>query len=401
FITFAVSNSVIISAKRNYNIRTPKKAFKIIYILFNKLSVFYTKLQSFLYYGRFETYKIMQIGKGVLVVIAFLLVIGFSFNTNALVFSSTEIFLNDYYEEYSGELNDAVYESIEKMQLELETVETEFNQKSVQYKNNEISLDEYELAVAKDSAYDTQRKAVAELEQQIERIEQLSDKGIKPVLINEMGYNSLFFNESNQKEILLLMCAVVVLFSSVFSIEKTSNMLALNHCSKNGRKQLYLKKILSVIPKAFVLTLISYLSLILQNEYLYSFDNLNADIHNLQCLQNINLNISILEYIILNFIFEFICVTIAGLVITSLSAFMSQLAAIIISACLFVLPSALYMININSSKEISASFLFNFNSLALDKGISLNGFISHFVLIAVCMLLLYLSQRKWCLTKER
>ncbi len=398
---FVVSASIILSAKRNYPIKSPKKAFRILRILFNKLSEFYTRLQSFFYAGRFETFKIMHIGKGLLIVIVFFLIIGFNFNTNPITFSSTEVFLNDFYEEYSGELNEEVYESIDKMQAESEAVENEFNLKSEQYAGGEISLEEYELAVAKNEAYDTQRKAVDELAQQLERIKQLSDKGIQPVLINETGYNDLFFNQSNQTEILLLICAVTILFSSVFSIEKASNMFALNHCSKNGRKQLFFKKILTVIPKAFVLTLISYLSLILQNNYLYKLGNLNADIHNLQCLQDVNLNVSILQYIILNFVFEFIFITIIGLIVTSLSIFVSQLAVIIITACLFILPSALYMIDIYSAKEISASYLFNFNALILDKGIGINSFIIHFALIVFCIAILVLSQRKWCLTKER
>ena len=400
-ITVITALSVILCAKRNYPIKSPKKVFKTLYTFFEKLSVIYSKLQSVIYAGRFETFKIIHIGKGLLVVIAFLLIIGFNFNTNSLVFSSTEVFLNDYYEEYGGELNEEVYESIDKMQAESEAVESEFNLKSEQYANGEISLEEYEISQAKNEAYDTQRKAVDELTQQLDRIASLSDKGIKPVLINEIGYNNLFFHQSNQTEILLLICAVTVLFSSVFSIEKASNMLVLNRCSKNGRKQLYFKKILTVIPKTFALTLISYLSLIAQNNYLYKLDNLNADIHNLQCLQDIDLSISILEYIIFNFIFEFIFITIISLIITSFSVFMSQLAVIIVSACLFILPSALYMINIYSAKEISASFLFNFNSLILDKGLSINSFIIHFALITICIILLYLCKRKWCLTKDR
>ena len=400
-ITVITALSVILCAKRNYPIKSPKKVFKTLYTFFEKLSVIYSKLQSVIYAGRFETFKIIHIGKGLLVVIAFLLIIGFNFNTNSLVFSSTEVFLNDYYEEYGGELNEEVYESIDKMQAESEAVESEFNLKSEQYANVEISLEEYEISQAKNEAYDTQRKAVDELTQQLDRIASLSDKGIKPVLINEIGYNNLFFHQSNQTEILLLICAVTVLFSSVFSIEKASNMLVLNRCSKNGRKQLYFKKILTVIPKTFALTLISYLSLIAQNNYLYKLDNLNADIHNLQCLQDIDLSISILEYIIFNFIFEFIFITIISLIITSFSVFMSQLAVIIVSACLFILPSALYMINIYSAKEISASFLFNFNSLILDKGLSINSFIIHFALITICIILLYLCKRKWCLTKDR
>lgn len=401
FITVTVSAAVILSAKQIYPIKSPKKAFTFIYTLTDKLSVLYTKLQSMFYAGRFESFKIMHIGKGLLVVVVFIAVIGINFNTNPLVFSSTEVFLNDYYELYGGELNQTVYESIEKMQSELVGIDAEFSFKSQQYASGQISFDEYEIAKAKNDAYDTQRKAVSELMQQIERIESLADKGVQPVLMNEIGYNSLFYNQSNQNEILLLICVIVILFSSVFSIEKASNMITLNHCSKNGRKQLYFKKIFSVIPKTFVLTLISYLSVIAQNYYLYSLNNLNADIHNLQCLQEVNLNLSIIEYIILNFIFEFIFITIAGLITVSLTAFMPQLAVIIISACVFILPSALYMINMYSAKEVSAIYQFNFNALILDKGIEINSFIIHFVLIIFCIVMLVLSNRKWCVTKDR
>ena len=400
-VIFIISALILISANRNYPIKSPKKAFRVLHVLFDKLSEFYAKLQSVIYAGRFETFKIMHIGKGLLVVIAFLLIIGFNFNTNPLVFSSTEAFLNDYYEEFGGELSEKVYKNIEKMRSEADAVESEYNFKSEQYASGEISLEEYELAAAKNEAYDTQRKAVDKLTEQIDRIESLSQKGIKPMLVNELGYNNLFYSQSNQTQILILICAVVILFSSVFSIEKGSNMLILNHCSKNGRKQLYFKKIFTVIPKTFILTLVSYLSLILQNNYLYKLGNMNANIHNLECLQEINLNLSIAEYVILNFIFEFIFVTVVGLIITSLSAFMPQLAVIIISACLFILPSALYMIDIYSAKEISTSYLLNFNALILDKGISIGSFIMHYALIVFCIVMLVLSNRKWCLTKER
>lgn len=400
-ITIATVCVVVISANHNYPIKTPKKVFGSLHKLFKKMSDFYAKLQNVIYASRFETFKIMHVGKGLLVIIVFLLIIGFNFNTNPIVFSSTEVFLNDYYEKYGGELDDETYKSIEKMQTELKTIETEFNHKSNQYSNGEISFEKYELARAKNEAYDTQRKAVDKLTLQIDRIEQLSNKGIKPVMINESGYNNLFYSQSNQKEILILICATVIMFSSVFSIEKASNMLTLNHCSKNGRKRLYLKKMLTVIPKTFVLTLISYLSLIIQNNYLYKLGNLNANIQNLQCLQDVKLNMSILEYMVLSFVFEFVFVTVTALIITSLSAFASQLITIIISTCIFILPNALYMINIYSTKEISAIFQFNFNAVILEKGVGINSFIIHLALIVFCIVMLILSQIKWCTTKDR
>ncbi len=401
FITVCVAVLVIISSKRNYPVKTPSNVFAFLQRILKYLNTVYLKIQSAVYAGRYETFKLMHIGKGILVVAVFFLIIGFSFNTNTLVFSSEETFLNDYYEEYGGELSSAVYDSIDKMQSESQAVEKEFNAKSKQFADGEISFEEYELALAKNDAYDTQRKAVEVLREQVGRIEVLKEKGIEPVLINEAGYNSLFSPLSNQSELLLLLCAVIIIFSSAFSIEKASNMLSLNHCAKNGRQNLYLKKILCVIPKTFALTLISYLSMILQINYFYKIEYLSADIHNLQILQNVDIEVSILEYLIINFLFEFLFVTAAAFITVSLSSFMPQMAVIIISAGLFVLPGALNMADIDFAKEVSASFLFNFNSFVLDKGLNAYSFAVHFILIIVCAAMLYMSNRRWCLTKDR
>lgn len=401
FITVCVAVLVIISSKRNYPVKTPSNVFAFLQRILKYLNTVYLKIQSAVYAGRYETFKLMHIGKGILVVAVFFLIIGFSFNTNTLVFSPEETFLNDYYEEYGGELSSAVYDSIDKMQSESQAVEKEFNAKSKQFADGEISFEEYELALAKNDAYDTQRKAVEVLREQVGRIEVLKEKGIEPVLINEAGYNSLFSTLSNQSELLLLLCAVIIIFSSAFSIEKSSNMLSLNHCAKNGRQNLYLKKILCVIPKTFALTLISYLSMILQINYFYKIEYLSADIHNVQILQNVDIEVSILEYLIINFLFEFLFVTAVAFITVSLSSFMPQMAVIIISAGLFVLPGALNMADINFAKEVSASFLFNFNSFVLDKGLNAYSFAVHFILIIVCAAMLYMSNRRWCLTKDR
>lgn len=401
FITVCVAVLVIISSKRNYPVKTPSNVFAFLQRILKYLNTVYLKIQSAVYAGRYETFKLMHIGKGILVVAVFFLIIGFSFNTNTLVFSSEETFLNDYYEEYGGELSSAVYDSIDKMQSESQDVEKEFNAKSKQFADGEISFEEYELALAKNDAYDTQRKAVEVLREQVGRIEVLKEKGIEPVLINEAGYNSLFSPLSNQSELLFLLCAVIIIFSSAFSIEKASNMLSLNHCAKNGRQNLYLKKILCVIPKTFALILISYLSMILQINYFYKIEYLSADIHNLQILQNVDIEVSILEYLIINFLFEFLFVTAAAFITVSLSSFMPQMAVIIISAGLFVLPGALNMADIDFAKEVSVSFLFNFNSFVLDKGLNAYSFAVHFILIIVCAAMLYMSNRRWCLTKDR
>lgn len=73
------------------------------------------------------------------------------------------------------------------MRSEADAVESEYNFKSEQYASGEISLEEYELAAAKNEAYDTQRKAVDKLTEQIDRIESLSQKGLSLCLLMNSG----------------------------------------------------------------------------------------------------------------------------------------------------------------------------------------------------------------------
>lgn len=396
---FLLFVSVILSAKRSYPVKSPPKAAAFFGVLLQKVRVFYFKVQSAVYAGRFETYKLLHSGKGLLVIGAFLLILALGLNTNVLIFSPKESFLNDYYEEYGGVLSDAVYESMEKMQTECEAVQAEFDQKAAQFKNGALSLEEYEMAKAKNEAYDTQREAVAALQEQVSRIEPLQEKGITPVLINETGYNALFSPQADQTEILLLLCAVCVLFSGVFPIEKESNMQVLNHCAKHGRSRLWRKKILAAVPAAFVLTAVSYLFYVLQAAHHYKLKHLNADIHNLHCLENVNLSVTILEYMLLNFAFLFVFVVVAALSTAALSTFFSRLVTIILTSCVFVLPGALSMAGVASAAHISAPSLLNLNSVAVQNGLGTSAFLPHFALIIIAAALLLLSGRSFCKTK--
>ena len=396
---FLLSASVILSAKRSYPVKSPPKAAAVFGVLLQKLRAFYSKAQSAVYGGRFESYKLLHSGKGLLVIGAFVLILALGFNTNPLVFSPKESFLNDYYEEYGGELDSSVYNSIEKMQAESDAVQAQLDIAAERFKNGEISFEEYELARAKNAAYDTEREAVAALREQVGRIEPLKEKGITPVLINEAGYTALFSPQANQTEVLLLLCAVCVLFSGVFPIERDSNMQALNHCAKYGRGRLWRRKMLVSLPAAFALTAVSYLFYVLQIAYHYKLDYPNADIHNLGCLQNIGFNLTISEYIVLNFAFLFFFVAAAALITAAASAFFSRLVTLISASCMFVLPGALSMAGVAAAQHISSSYLFNLNSIAVQNGLKISAFVPHLALVIIAALLLLMSGRAFCKTK--
>lgn len=392
---------VLLSAKRNYPVKSPPKSLAFFSAVFKKLGAAYSKVQRAVYAGRLESFKIMHFGKGLIVFTALILAFVFSFNTNTLVFTPTEAFLNSYYENYGGELTGAAYESLAEMQAQADFVQAEFDREAERYANGEITFEEYEEARGKNAAYETQRSAAAVLSEQISRIEPLREKGITPVLLNEAGYGALFAQQSGQTEILLLLCAVCIVFSCVFPVEKESDMLMLNHCAKYGRKRLWCKKILAVIPKVLVLTAATFLFYVMQSAYHYDLRYLNADIHNLKCLEAVSLNVTIMEYLMLNYVFLLVFALCIAFTVTAVSAFVPRLAGIILSACIFVLPGALSMAGVSAAGNVSAAYLLNFNSVLTQITAGTGSFAPHIVLAAAAVVLLCLSERSWRLTKGR
>lgn len=398
-LLFAIA--LLICTKYAHPIKTPKKMFKYFSLGIQKLSALFSKMQSVLYKKNYESFKTMHIGKGFLILIIFAAIVIGSFNTGKLQFSSVELFLADYYEEYGGELNEQVYDSVDKMQQTLNSVDAEFELAHGYYQSGEISIDEYYQASAKQSAYTTQRQAVQILTEQIERLESLSDREVIPILMNESGYEVLFSKSVNEKNILLCVLAMIFICSSVFSIEKTSHMHPLIHCTKYGRRKLFFKKTCSVLGVAFVICAISHLLTIFQVHSLYGIKYLNSSIMNVSSLQHIDIDIPIWSYLLLNGLFVFICLVLTSLIVVSLSLFLSQIVTIVVSACAFVLLSLLYMIGVYQVQKLSVIYLFDFNALASENGITQNVFIPSIILLVICFLSLLLCYKNWCNTKER
>lgn len=392
---------ILVSSKYVYPIKSPNKLFNRLNKVSNKISLYISKIQNMIYSNRYESYKIMHIGKGVIFMVVLFVILGYSLNSNYIQQSPVEIMLNDYYESYSGELNDNVYSSIQKLEEEINIADNEYNQAQLLKQDGNISFEQYNAAIIKHSTYESKRQVLSVLTDQVNRLKELENKGIKPVLINESGYNSLFDAKTNQMQIILATIFSILIFSTVFSIEKTSGMFSLNHASKYGRSKLFFKKILSIIPKSFIISLACYSTSIIKINSIHKLTYLSAGINNLDALKNIDLDLTIIEYLILNFIFEFLFITIVSLLIASLSLFMSQMANVILTSSLFVIPSLLYLANFHSLKNVALVHQFNLNVLLRDETFGIETFSFHIVLILITFIAVILCGVNWSLNKKR
>lgn len=350
---------------RCYPVRSPGKLLRGLSVFTDKLSVISAKVQSVFYGRKFETFKIMHIGRGLLIFVVFCVIIGASLNTNALAFSPTQTFLNAYYEKYGGKLNEAVYDSLEEMQHSVDAVQAEFEEQSELFSQGALSLEEYELANAKNDAFKTQREALGILNKQVASLEKLQLRGIEPVLMNESGYNSLFSGDTIQNGILLSIGAVILMFSSAFSTERANGMYALNHSAKRGRMPLVAQKFAAVFLPVFLLCAVSYLAAVYRAYRLFGLSDFSASIQNLQLLQGVQLNVSIFSYLVMGFVFEFVLVTAVAFIVVSLSSFVPQIVVTVIAGAVFLLPSLFYAANILPVSALAVTQQFSLNSVLM------------------------------------
>lgn len=391
---------LLVAGARSYPIRSPLKLFRALSAFFAKLSDFYAKVQSVLYAGRFETFKLMHTGRGLVILAAFMVIVAVGLNTNALVFSPTETFLNDYYEQYGGQLDDEVFTSLNEMRRQLDAVQTEFDTNAQQFAQGTLSLAEYQMAKAKYEAFTTQREALQILQEQVASIEPLQQRGIEPVLINEAGYNSLFGGQGLQNAVLLCVCAVVLLCSSSFSAERSSSMYLLNHSAKRGRSVLVFKKFAAVLLPVFLLCAVSYAAAIYRAAHLFGLRDLNAGIQNLRMLQDISWNVSILGYLFAGFVFMLVLVTATAFVVAALSSFLPQIAAAVAAGAVFLLPSLLYAANILPVRTFAVTEQFSLNSVLL-AGQGIGAFTAQLVLLAAAVALMAICIVRECKTRAK
>ena len=404
-IFFTVVSLVVmmIISKKVYPIRTPDKLTNTFGVFVNRISIFVNKTESKIYSKNFESYKFLHIGNGVLLLLVFVLILAFGFNTVNLVETGEEMYLNEFYSKYSGEISEKTYEEIEKIKNDIDVFNEEFAEILNNYKAGLASENQYNSALMKAKLFSEKEKAYDKIVSQTEHLESVEKQGVKTVLFNELGYKNLFgytvVNE-NQEQLFLVLCFLILFVSSAFSVEK--NIEYLLRSTKNGRTKLFFNKLKVVFLFSFIFVTVSYFTRILQIHHLYGLTNLDADIRNLTFFSAYDFSISIGMYIAVVYIFQLLSVFAVSCLIFLVSSFSNRFLTIIISAVIILLPYVFYLFGIVQAKYFSAAYLGNINNLLIENDGNIAFLIvTPIISVVSSVVCIALSFKNWCKTKKR
>lgn len=363
--------------------------------ILNLLSSTYHNIISKLPFSILELYKILILQKGIIFIFIAIFMSLKSYNIQNYVYSSEELFMNKFYEDYGGKADDNVYTYLDETSIKLNDVSLEYENATSKYHNNQITQDELEKATRKYEAYDVQRAGYENICEKLEAIEKSSYKVENDMyLINQRGYNYLLGEEGKEARglsALIQITIIILMFSGTFSFENKSGTVYLLKSTSKGRGSLSSRKILvNLILILIIFTIFSGIEIFTYSSN-FGLDFLNAPIQNLNLCSNFTGNYSILVYIITSYISRLIVYILISLGVSLFSIWGKYEKACIILSIILLLPSALYLIGFNMFYSLSIVKVLD---MLMTKSFGLLIIIS-FILSIACITIYYIIQKSW------
>lgn len=359
----------------------------------------------------FEIYKLLYLQKGVLVILA-LVLIAANFNYVSYVnYTEEETIVNQYYELLQGEIDentlskidDLISNNNQKIQ-EYETYSEKYDKGSINYSDyymNELNLE---------GAYKNQ----IALQQVKSRAEELYDKNEGLWLVDEEGFKSILgYNDGSdlgqnqncankQSEISLLSIVVLILMlSGIISFETQSGTKQMLKSMPKGRNKLFKSKILAVLIITVSVWVVSYtgeiIALMSNNSQIF-----NAPVHSFTSLEKMQVDIKFWQFVVMIYIYRLLALFSIASIIILLSSIGSNINLTYVISCgILVAPSVLYYyLGISFVKFFSASYYLSvLTSVISEYGALIVLLINSAIMFTVGAFSIALAQNRYCNNK--
>lgn len=264
-----------------------------------------------------------------------------------------------WYEVFEGEL-DAQKES--RMQAQMEVLVAKKERYERAYERNQGYLQKH-LTEGKDTgsilaelgkletAIREKKKEIAGLQRVMENagwgLSLAKENGRKVHLIEPYSYQLLLFDDAKTtfRNTLYLMLAIVIGFSGVNTMEKTSHMQQLLHTQYRGRAHVLLSKVLLTALVAGGLALSIHMIQFVQIGNCFPYRYLDADVESIQGIRHILVPMSIRTYLILRYAGMSLAAAGAGLGMLLLGRFCrDRVSCMGAGIVVFVIPLVLFSI---------------------------------------------------------
>lgn len=230
----------------------------------------------------FEVYKQLIFRRGIILIATFGLVLVAWLDDVELVLSPGRELLDEFYDEYTGEMNDVSLGAYENIREQV----------------GDIDLNRMEPG-------NTLEYMFSLLMKQKEHADGLRARGISGWFINDRGYERLLGRDGNIRrmtESILAVAVTVLLAAFTYVMEYADGVSTLIRSSKRGRKDIFRRKVVYTLSVTVIIWGIGLAANLYEVMYRYKLEGWSAPVQNITVLGDVGYDISIGGFISLWYI---------------------------------------------------------------------------------------------------
>lgn len=347
----------------------------------------------------FETYKLLILNKGIIILLI-LVFVGFNKIKDNYYFIDINkgVYLN-YINKFNGELTEVKEKAILKEKYTYDNYSEIYSDLSKKLENNEISEEEYNIQIFELDDMLKNYLGFSIFFNQYLNIKnnEVNDK----YLLNELSAKNLFLNVNTPLNLgIFAALTLIITVNSIFSYDYKNNSIKLIRTTLKGRKNIFKIKFSLNIILSLIVSIFTILPIYFQTKNMLGINYLEANIRNISFYQNINLNLNTLQFLFLNLLFRFIGFTLISLIIMLISIYLKDtIKSVILLATIILLPLIIEFKEITTLRFLTFNNVFlSFNSFSLTNG-DIKNFIYYSLSLLLIIFISIFSYKKYVITE--
>lgn len=267
-----------------------------------------------------EVHKLIITGKGIWVVAAVLIIALYFTSSGKMSFTDSQVEYDKMYLEHGGKDYTYIQNYVDKQNQKYDDAKQKLNETAIRYENGEVDLKTYANAVSNVQMAATYMKSIEEFSEKINYLENIQQNyGIEGFLISDRGYEEIFGQYGNQRELILLLSLVIgimIIISETISMEHRTGMEIIVRSCEKGRQWIFFRKIIACMLFTTILFILVYGIDFWNLYHIYGMPYLNAPVMSLTFMEGCKFHVSILTWIVIRLAARLlICIIITAIAI--------------------------------------------------------------------------------------
>jgi len=250
-----------------------------------------------------EIHKLVITGKGIWVVAAVVIIAIYFSGTGKMNFTDGQIERDQIYLEHGGMDYSYITAYVEQQIQIYNEAKQKLEDTATQYQNGEIDLKTFSKAVSNFQDQANSMKGIQEYSSKIEYLASIKQNyEIDGYMISDRGYEEIFGQYSNQREIILLLTivtAIMMIISECISMEYRTGMENIVRSCERGRKWIFKKKVAACAIFTILLFGIVYGIDIWNLYHIYGMPYLKAPLMSLTFMEGCAFRVSIFGWMLI------------------------------------------------------------------------------------------------------